>query len=184
VVATQLDPIGMKPGLQAIPQVVPLHVAVPLAGTAHAVHELPQVATLLFDTHAPLHKCWPDAQIGTHALPIGMKPGLQAIPQVVPLHVAVPLAGTAHAVHEPPQVATSLFDTHAPLHTCCPAGHVRTQVDPIGAKPALQVMPQVVPLHVATPFAGTGHGVHELPQVATALFDTHVPLHTCCPAGH
>ncbi len=174
----------MKPGLHAIPQVVPLHVAVPLAGTAHGVHELPQVATLLFDTHAPLHKCWPDAQTGTHALPIGMKPGLQVKPQAVPLHVATPFAGTGHGVHEPPQVATSLFDTHAPLHTCCPAGHVRTQVDPIGAKPALQVNPQVVPLHVATPFAGTGHGVHELPQVATALFDTHVPLHTCCPAGH
>jgi len=34
----------------------------------------------------------------------------------------------------------------------------------------LQVKPQVVPLHVAVPFAGAaGHGVHDVPQVAVLL---------------
>lgn len=36
-----------------MPQLVPSHVALPLAGIGQAVHELPQVATLLLGTHAP-----------------------------------------------------------------------------------------------------------------------------------
>jgi hypothetical protein len=44
---------------------------------------------------------------------------LQAIPQLVPSHVAVPLAGVAHAVHEPlPHVATALFEAHSPKQLC------------------------------------------------------------------
>ena len=42
---------------------------------------------------------------------------LQAIPQFVPSHVAVPLAGTEHAVHEPPHDATAPLLTHAPEQT-------------------------------------------------------------------
>ena len=33
-------------------------------------------------------------------------------------------------------------------------------------------MPQVVPLHVALPFATVAQGVHDAPQFATAVFDT------------
>jgi len=39
--------------LQAIPHEVPLQVAEPLAGTAHALHEAPQVAGLVFDAQLP-----------------------------------------------------------------------------------------------------------------------------------
>lgn len=35
------------------PQLVPSHVAVPVAGVGHAVHELPQVSTLVLETHRP-----------------------------------------------------------------------------------------------------------------------------------
>ena len=34
-----------------MPQLVPLQVALPFAGTAHAVHELPQPLTLLLAMH-------------------------------------------------------------------------------------------------------------------------------------
>jgi hypothetical protein len=38
--------------------------------------------------------------------------------------------------------------------------------------------PHDVPLHVAVPFAGAaGHAVHELPHVASAVFDAHVLPH-------
>jgi len=35
------------------PQIVPLHVAVPEAGVAQAVHEVPHVAMLVFEAHTP-----------------------------------------------------------------------------------------------------------------------------------
>jgi len=40
---------------------VPLQVATALAGTGHAVHELPHDVTLVFDTQARPHRCrlWP-----------------------------------------------------------------------------------------------------------------------------
>ena len=42
--------------MQVKPQAVPLQVAVLLAGCAHAVHDVvPQLAVLLFDTHAAPH---------------------------------------------------------------------------------------------------------------------------------
>lgn len=47
--------------------------------------------------------------------------------------------------------------------------------------PALHTNPQVMPLHVAALFAGTGHDVQEAPQVAGLVFDTHAPPHTWNP---
>ena len=85
---------------------------------------------------------------------------MHVTPQVAPLHVAVPVAGAGQAVHEAPQVASALFETHAP---------------PQRWKPALQVAPQAVPLHEGVPLATAGQAVHAAPQVATALFDTHAP---------
>ena len=38
-------------------------------------------------------------------------------------------------------------------------------------------MPQLVPLHVAVPFKGAGHGVHEAPQVCTAVFEAQAAPH-------
>jgi hypothetical protein len=39
--------------LQDTPQLVPLQVALPLAGVAQGAQELPQLSTLLFETHSP-----------------------------------------------------------------------------------------------------------------------------------
>jgi hypothetical protein len=69
-----------------MPQLVPLQVAMPLAGTAQAaLQDWPQVCTLLLDTHRP-PQLW--------------KPLLQAMPQLVPSQVALPLAGTGQAVQD------------------------------------------------------------------------------------
>jgi hypothetical protein len=76
------DTFRLKVGILT-PQAVPSQVALPIAGTGQAVHELPQVCTLLLDTHMP-PQLW--------------KPLAQAMPQLVPLQVAMPLAGTAQAV--------------------------------------------------------------------------------------
>ena len=39
-------------------------------------------------------------------------------------------------------------------------------------------MAHVVPLHVAAPLAGTAHEPHDVvPQLVTAMFDTHRPPH-------
>jgi len=83
--------------MQVKPQLVPLQVAVALAGGTHGVQLVPQVLTLPFDTQAPLHWCAPD----THAKP-----------QLVPSQVELALAGGLHAMQLAPQVAVSVFDTH------------------------------------------------------------------------
>ncbi len=76
----------MEAALHAMPQLVPLQVAIPLAGTAQAVpQDWPQLCTLLLDTHRP-PQLW--------------KPLLQAMPQLVPSQVALPLAGTGQAVQD------------------------------------------------------------------------------------
>lgn len=53
-------------------------------------------------------------------------------------------------------------------------------------KPVLHVNPQVIPLHVAVPFAGAVQrvqlGPHALMSFAIVL--THAPMHVRCPAGH
>ena len=102
------------------------------------------------------------------------------------MHVAVPFVGTGHAVHElVPQLLTLVFETHVPEHRCCPAGHIATHIMPLGMKPALHVIPQLVPSHVAVPFVGTGHAVHEVvPQPITLVLSTHAAPHWCEPAGH
>jgi hypothetical protein len=43
---TQVVPHGLKPALHWMPQLVPLQVALPLLGVAHAVHDDPQLAVL------------------------------------------------------------------------------------------------------------------------------------------
>lgn len=44
--------------------------------------------------------------------------------------------------------------------------------------------PQEVPSQVAAPLAGTGHGVQDVPQVATSELLTQAPLHEWEPARH
>lgn len=76
----------------------------------------------------------------------------------VPSQVAVPFAGATHAVHELPQLATEVFDTHCEPHLW---------------KPATQVKSHVAPLQLGVAFAGAVHGVHDVPQLATSVFDEH-----------
>jgi hypothetical protein len=45
-------------------------------------------------------------------------------------------------------------------------------------------MPQVVPLQVAVPFTGAGHGVHDVPHDNTLLSDTHWLPHWWEPVAH
>ncbi len=44
--------------------------------------------------------------------------------------------------------------------------------------------PHVVPLHVATPFAGGTQGVHEVPQVAVLALETQVSAQAWKPVSH
>jgi hypothetical protein len=37
---------------------------------------------------------------------------------------------------------------------------------------------QIVPSQVATPTVGVGHGVHDVPQLAGDVFETHRPEQT------
>ena len=48
----------------------------------------------------------------------------------------------------------------------------------------LQVTPQAPALHVAVPFVGVGHAVHEVPQELGLLSATQSPLQSCLPDGH
>lgn len=83
-------------------QLPDVQAGVEFAGPAgHVVQRVPHVATAVSDTHV---------------LPHAWKPVLQAMPQLVPLHVALPLAGVAHGVQLVPQVAGAEFDAHAPPH--------------------------------------------------------------------
>jgi hypothetical protein len=68
-----------------------------------------------------------------------------------------------------PQVAVAKFDTHWPLHSW---------------KPVLHWMPQAVPLQVAVPFTGTGHGVQLVPHEVSAVSDTHWVPHWWKPVAH
>jgi hypothetical protein len=88
--------------LQANPHIVPSHVTDAFAGgVGHGEHDAPHELTLVFGTHAPLHK-W--------------KPAAQTKPQLVPSHVDMALLGGVHGVQLVPHVFTSVLMTHAPLH--------------------------------------------------------------------
>jgi hypothetical protein len=65
-----------------------LHVAVVFGGTAHGVHDAPQLVVLTLLRHAAPH-AW--------------KPVLHANPQTPATHVAAPFAGTAQTVPHAPQ---------------------------------------------------------------------------------
>ena len=94
-------PQGGVPFAQAAPQVLPLHVAVPPNGAGHGVHELPQLLTLVLDTHALPQRCVPSPQTKS---------------QLVPLQVGVAPNGAVQAAHELPQLFTLSFGTQFPPH--------------------------------------------------------------------
>jgi hypothetical protein len=86
-----------------MPQRLPSQVACPSGpGLGQRVHELPHELGLVFETHCPLQS-W--------------KPCRQDAPQLVPLHVACPLARLGHGVQEPPHEFVLSFGRHSPLQS-------------------------------------------------------------------
>lgn len=80
---------------------MPSQVAVEWAGGVQGAQEAPQVAVAVLLTQAPLH-AW--------------KPLLHVKPQLVPSHVAVPLATVGQAVQLDPHEPVLLLARHAPEH--------------------------------------------------------------------
>lgn len=115
-----------------------------------------------------------------------LKPALQAKPQVVPLQVAVPFAGTAQGLHEFPHEVTLLLDGHMPAQLCVPVGQLPLHDDeermhaplhnfrPLGQRPSQRPFEQA-----AEPFAGTAQGTHDTPQLAVELLLAQVLPQTC-----
>jgi hypothetical protein len=117
------------------------HAGVPLSGT-HALPQLPQWGLLLVRSK--------------QAPPQLVYPLLQAMPQVPPLHVAVPLVTPEHLVLQPPQwfgsVLVSMqvelkphfwpqrpFTQQPPLHE--EATHPASGVDPVSGPPVSGLLP-------------------------------------------
>jgi len=119
LLATQTPLHSLKPVLQAKLQEPPLQVAEAFCGTGHAVHEVPQPLTLVFDRHTPAQLCMPAGQVMVHVddermqTPLqSLKPVAQTPPQRPLVQVAAPLAGAGQAVQETPQCAGELLETH------------------------------------------------------------------------
>jgi hypothetical protein len=110
----------------------------------------------------------------------------QVKPHAVPSQVGVPFAGIGHAVHDVPQVLGLAFGWQIPPQSWLPALQVPEQDAPVSMHspahsflPLGQVPPQLVPSQVAVPPVGTGQGTHAVPQVATSLLSTHLPVQRC-----
>lgn len=176
-----------------------LQIAPPLTGTAQAVPQAPQLATLaLRSTHADEHAVVPDGQTLTHTPPeqasvfaqamlqppqlLGSVRGsMQAFPQRAkpvwhpklqrpPLQTGIPNAGTSHVRLQVPQFCASIVtSTHWPLQS---------------VRPASQLDWHAPPVHVAVPFAGAVHAWSQAPQSATLLASsTHAPPHATSGLG-
>jgi hypothetical protein len=87
------------------------------------VHVVPQAPQLLLSV-----------AVFTHAVGFTAGQGVpnpvvvQAVPQLVPLQVATPLDGAAHAMHIVPQELVAVLLTHVPLQSCMPAGQAQTEL--------------------------------------------------------
>ena len=55
---------------------------------------------------------------------------------------------------------------------------------PLLTKPWLQAIPQVMPSHVAMPFAGAGQGTHDWPHVFVERSFAQSAPHLCDPPAH
>lgn len=170
--------------------------------------------------HAPLWHVAPEAQANeepqppqlagsvcslTHAPAHGLKPELQALPHVDPLHVAYPLVGPAgQAEHEVPHDEVDALLTQVPLqswvvpaaHRHWPLWHVfppvhaepqapqfelslcsLTQAPLHELRPGLHAVPHDAPSHVACPPVGPeGQGAHDAPHVTVDVLLAQVPL--------
>jgi hypothetical protein len=109
------------------PHVVPSQVAVPCAGAAQVVQEIPQLLGLALGWHVPEQSWVPLLQTPEHEAAWAMhwpahslKPVGHEPPQLVPSHIADPPIGTGQATQAMPQLATSVLLTHCPVQMCVP----------------------------------------------------------------
>jgi hypothetical protein len=146
------SPLHRKyPALHAIAQLPVAHVALPLplGGPAHTVQLNPQCA---------------GSSGFTHEFPHGSKPVSHDNPHFALAHVAVPFAGTGHAVHDPQCFGSVCSSAHVPLQFVWPAP---------------QPVPQTLAVHVAIPPAAPGHMLpHELQLFGSLVVSTHPASHS------
>jgi hypothetical protein len=113
-----------------------------------------------------------------HSAPHFWKLALQVKPQAVPLHVAVPFAGTVHCRQSLPQKFTSSVATQVPLHSFFPAAHPPHTIALLMHAPAhrnmgsAQFPPHLLPSQEDVPPVMVGQAVHEVPQFLTSMFET------------
>jgi hypothetical protein len=162
------------PDGQVPPHDVPSQVAVPPVGTLHAVQDDPHEVTAVLRTHDVPHAWYPVAQVNPHD---------------VPSHVAVPLAGAVHGVHDVPQLFGLALGWQLPEQSWLPATHTPEQEAVLAMQapahsfiPVGQAPPHVVPSQVAVPPVGIGQATHAMPQFATSVFFTQVPVQSWEPA--
>lgn len=87
------------------------------------------------------------------------------------MQVALPCAGTSHALPQPEQFSGSVSRSTQPL--------------PHPSKPELHWKLHWLPLHVATPFVGTGQALPQAPQsLAETARSTQEPLQLVRPPEH
>ncbi len=112
--------------------------------------------------------------------------------QLVPQRVS-PVVHPLVQPYEPPASTeqSGVVPPHIVPHTPQLVACVRSVSQPLlglpsqSPKPAMHVVPQVLPSHVAFALVRVGHGVHEVvPQLVTEVFDTHAPLQLWKPLLH
>jgi hypothetical protein len=119
-----------------------------------------------------------------HVLPHAWYPVAQMTEQDVPLHEAEDApVGTGHGVHELPHEFTFMLSAHTPPQSWVPLAHLPMQAWLLGTQtplqaiwPVGQVPPHIPSTQVALPPVGSGHAVHDEPQVAGLVSLTHVLL--------
>jgi hypothetical protein len=200
------------------PHTPPTHVAVPLTGAPHAVHDTPHDVTAVSDTQLVPQRCVPAAQThapaALHAPPKGDEhapevrgeaghAGLPELQTSTPVwaHPPLPLE-----VHAPPNTAQLLPHRlvpagqtvpHTPPEQLCPAGHALPHAPQLAPlldsnthAPAHSVVPlghdapHTPPTHVAVPLTGAPHAVHDDPHDVTAVSDTQVIPQRCVLGAH
>jgi hypothetical protein len=90
----------------------------------------------------------------------------------------LPQLGFPAAAGQASVVPTHVFAQPVALHVTFALSCLQSTAQAAPQKPLMHETPQLTPLQVALPFAGTGQAVQEaVPQLAVLLFDTHAPLH-------
>jgi hypothetical protein len=168
--AAQTPPHSLYvPAVQAVAtHVVPEqpYALAPVVGqVAHVVPQSSVPAAQVEATHVVPEQPYavaPVVEQVAHVPPQSSVPVLQVNPQVVPSQVAAPFGDGAQAVHELPQVATSLLETQPPEQTWNPDAHAVATHD--------------VPEQANVVAFVVGQTAQALPQASMpASLATHVP---------